>query len=428
MNIGAYFLPSDPKDEKATDVSKYDQQLRFLLGVGYLSAKAKQVPDFLSDNPDLKEPLESLYRELEEETDPSTHDIAARVVVGDLIQQKPAKADISKLALSKFRDLRAIATIYSEEQLDRNRATVLASRLEDDSIVSALARVKAYRLAGDKTAHVREMPVERWSSFGGVLVFLAVGLFLGVFNIVRYFIAISMGATKPGGAPAAPMDYMEADGTAMRVFTAIIALFVLSLFIGVIPAQNEMVSGAFVSVLFVVATIYAAGMAVYGKTLGLARVFGRSKPLFALIYNSLRWYFINVTVFIGLAMISSLLAGFLPEAQHPIVDSIRESRSLADVLALFLQACVCAPIAEEIIFRGMLFPAIAKVTRSVPLGMVLSSLVFASIHPQGLAGILPLWGIGMVLCMATHHYRSLLPAMIVHALHNSGQLYMNMLL
>ena len=81
-------------------------------------------------------------------------------------------------------------------------------------------------------------------------------------------------------------------------------------------------------------------------------------------------------------------------------------------------AVIGAPIVEEHIFRGWIFPALSKLLNSVWAGGVVSSLCFAMIHPQGPTMWPALACIGGTCCLLTHYTRSLWPGMILHAVHN----------
>jgi hypothetical protein len=96
------------------------------------------------------------------------------------------------------------------------------------------------------------------------------------------------------------------------------------------------------------------------------------------------------------------------------------------IVSFFLLAVVQAPIVEEIIFRGMIAPAISRFSK--PWTAILASgLLFAAIHPQGIAGWPPLMVVGCMAAYLTYHSRSLWPAIFLHAFHNGGLLVLNVL-
>jgi membrane protease YdiL (CAAX protease family) len=78
---------------------------------------------------------------------------------------------------------------------------------------------------------------------------------------------------------------------------------------------------------------------------------------------------------------------------------------------------IWAPIFEEIGFRGLLYTTIRS--RFTPwVAIIVSALIFSSLHLYSLPGFLAVFWSGLVLAYAYERYRSLLPCIIVHALGN----------
>lgn len=108
------------------------------------------------------------------------------------------------------------------------------------------------------------------------------------------------------------------------------------------------------------------------------------------------------------------------EAVEQQVLDIALSGGAATVLAILL-AVVLAPITEEIVFRGVLFRALADKLGMWP-AAILSSAVFAVIHfevlfsqPLALVG---LFTVGLLLAIAYHRTGSLLVPIVGHAVFN----------
>ncbi len=109
---------------------------------------------------------------------------------------------------------------------------------------------------------------------------------------------------------------------------------------------------------------------------------------------------------------------------HPIVEPILRGNWSVRLQLLFV--AVFAAVPEEIMFRGFLYRHLRESkTRFGYLGGVtfaalISSLIFAVIHPQGLFGIPILMSLAMVFAITREWRGSLVPCMIAHALVNAG--------
>jgi membrane protease YdiL (CAAX protease family) len=85
---------------------------------------------------------------------------------------------------------------------------------------------------------------------------------------------------------------------------------------------------------------------------------------------------------------------------------------------------VVAPLVEETMFRGVLYRHLREASSrrgklaSILLGTVVTSFVFAVIHPQGWLGVPPLMGIATALALTREWRGSLLPCMLAHGLNN----------
>ncbi len=84
---------------------------------------------------------------------------------------------------------------------------------------------------------------------------------------------------------------------------------------------------------------------------------------------------------------------------------------------LLIMAILSAPIAEELLFRGVCFPALAK--RTAPLrAAILMSLLFAVIHMNAYA-FLPLFVMALTLSAAYAWTRSIIVPLTMHAMFNA---------
>ncbi|KAI4348012.1 hypothetical protein L6164_008775 [Bauhinia variegata] len=102
------------------------------------------------------------------------------------------------------------------------------------------------------------------------------------------------------------------------------------------------------------------------------------------------------------------------------VSSVEQSILARDPVAMALYAIVvsvCAPIWEEIVFRGFLLPSLTKYM-PVWCAILVSSVAFALAH-FNMQRMLPLLCLGMLMGAVFVRSRSLLPSMLLHSLWNA---------
>ncbi|PAY22746.1 CPBP family intramembrane metalloprotease [Dietzia natronolimnaea] len=82
-----------------------------------------------------------------------------------------------------------------------------------------------------------------------------------------------------------------------------------------------------------------------------------------------------------------------------------------------LAVAVLVPVAEEVVFRGIVLPALRARFRAVP-GVALAGAVFAAAHliPPALPYLLV---VGICLCVMAQWYRSIVPGIVLHGVNNA---------
>lgn len=130
---------------------------------------------------------------------------------------------------------------------------------------------------------------------------------------------------------------------------------------------------------------------------------------------------------VGLGTLVELLARLAGADPPAVQEDYQELVRNADTAPFFiLMAVVLAPLAEELFFRGMLFPAFAR-RMGVWAAILLSALLFAVLHvgtgatgdlaPNAiLAGLI--FPLGVLLAWIYHRRGTLLAPIIVHAVFN----------
>lgn len=128
-------------------------------------------------------------------------------------------------------------------------------------------------------------------------------------------------------------------------------------------------------------------------------------------------YVLVLPLFLGVASVSTWIFRHFPAPLNDVQVEMLGIRSDLDKLLLLLVAAVAAPVVEEIMFRGLLYPALRQ-RWGVLGGAALSAALFAAIHPTIPTGFLPLWLLGFAFAMVYEWRGSLLPNILMHSLHN----------
>jgi membrane protease YdiL (CAAX protease family) len=115
---------------------------------------------------------------------------------------------------------------------------------------------------------------------------------------------------------------------------------------------------------------------------------------------------------------------------HPVIAELKGG--WWPRIQVLLLAAVAAPVVEETMFRGVLFRHLRDATRALPwaasfaASTLVTALVFAVIHPQGLVAVPALMGLASAFCILREWRGTLVGPMIMHAVSNG--LLMTMLL
>ena len=129
-----------------------------------------------------------------------------------------------------------------------------------------------------------------------------------------------------------------------------------------------------------------------------------------------------VPVTIGMMLLNGVIVsltaeavGDVPTAQDQIVGGA-DAITMSEFVWLFALGALAAPVVEEFLFRGLLYPVL-RGRMKVVAAIVISALVFAALH--FLLPLIPaLLMMGVVLAFLTERYDSILPSIAVHALNN----------
>lgn len=133
------------------------------------------------------------------------------------------------------------------------------------------------------------------------------------------------------------------------------------------------------------------------------------------------WGISGYTVALPLVYLSSIMSGWLfrgvQSPPHPVIAELAATRGPLYLALLFVQVAILPPFTEELMFRGVFFRALgARMT--IPAAVVLTSTLFAILHPQLPLGFLGIFVLGIIFNLLALYRGSLVPGMVAHALNN----------
>ncbi|MDQ4065245.1 MAG: CPBP family intramembrane metalloprotease [Actinomycetota bacterium] len=109
------------------------------------------------------------------------------------------------------------------------------------------------------------------------------------------------------------------------------------------------------------------------------------------------------------------VVGDVPTAQEQVAPG-ETSLLPADLLWLLLAGAIAAPLVEEFIFRGLLFPYL-RARKGVAFAVIASAALFAVLH--FVPPLIPaLFVFGIVQALVAYRLKSIYPAIALHALNN----------
>jgi membrane protease YdiL (CAAX protease family) len=128
-------------------------------------------------------------------------------------------------------------------------------------------------------------------------------------------------------------------------------------------------------------------------------------------------YVLLMPVFFAVSALSHKLFEHYHTPINPVQFESMMAQSNVDRLLLLLITAVAAPIVEELMFRGLLFPALKSTWGKIG-GALLSGAVFAAVHPTIPSGFLPIMLLGVAFALTYERRGSLLANIVMHGIHN----------
>jgi membrane protease YdiL (CAAX protease family) len=165
--------------------------------------------------------------------------------------------------------------------------------------------------------------------------------------------------------------------------------------------------------------LVAVALFLWSQHLSWAEAFGFTTPG---LLKALGWAILVAIIFLPIGRLLQMISFQLLEwvnyktpVQHAVATLEGAPSLLARSYMIFF-AVVAAPIAEETLFRGILYPTLKKYGNA-SLALWVSSVIFGAIH-LNFAIFLPLMVLGMLLAWLYEKTNNLLACMAAHSLFN----------
>ena len=184
-----------------------------------------------------------------------------------------------------------------------------------------------------------------------------------------------------------------------------------------LQASDVTAAAAASILLWLVLLVYLRGLRQRGLTawLGLPD----ARRLVSLAPLALIWTVLGGAAVYGVAWVFEnrvwLPMGFDPAPQDT-VRALAESGSPLVRGLIVLFACVVAPVVEETVFRGFLYPTLRQYA-DAPFAALFTAILFGAVHGS-LTALVPLAVLGVVLVLAYEWSRGLALPIAIHALFN----------
>jgi membrane protease YdiL (CAAX protease family) len=309
------------------------------------------------------------------------------------------------------RDAKDVASIIDAngEAIDEESRRRLIDRHE---WIGRLAAVLD-RAPGDPQRAAVVAPAQR--SAAAVFIFfglIVIAVLLGIALLITALVMRSAGSLR-----FCPTHPASANTLLLEAFTVYLALMALSMTLGALNLRGGPAASALLILLS-----FAGGLTwplIRGMPPGdfaAAMGLNRFRSVIAeAFWGAVGYIALLPLVVVGVILTLILQRSFGANATHPISEMLTGPLGLFIFLAVM--ATVFAPITEELLFRGALFgylrTRVAWIAAAIIVGVI-----FASIHPQGWAGIPVLSAIGFNLAVLRQWRGSIIAPIVAHALNN----------
>ena len=186
------------------------------------------------------------------------------------------------------------------------------------------------------------------------------------------------------------------------------------------PSSIGLVDILLSNIIFLIVGAVIFALASFSRGRKPKHVFGlrkRSKK-YIIIITMAGMFVAYIAVFIGSIISNFLLSTGEPKKEdlQEIVQTLMTNDDISLKIAIALSAIIFAPLIEEVIFRGYLYPVIKRFSHPI-FSCVITSLLFAVIH-SNLEGLMPLFLLAIVLTIFYEISKSIWVPILMHACFN----------
>jgi len=178
-----------------------------------------------------------------------------------------------------------------------------------------------------------------------------------------------------------------------------------------VPAGLEIADTAVQDIGFVVAAVFFAQLG--GRRVSAAQFGLRSTPL----WRSVRLVAATVVLFLAFSASWSLAFN---APKEKLLEQLGTGESAVLLVLSAALTCALAPVCEELLFRGFMFPALRN-WRGPRIAALITGVLFGAIHAGSAPAIdlVPLAVLGVALCALYQTTGSIYPCFAVHSINNS---------
>lgn len=133
------------------------------------------------------------------------------------------------------------------------------------------------------------------------------------------------------------------------------------------------------------------------------------------------------TIFFGFHLVGyqELIESLGVKSTQEAVDLLRQTKDINVLILMVVSVVIVAPLCEEVVFRGYIYPALKKFAGPW-IGWVVSALFFSAAHGS-VAVLIPLFFFGLVLVLLYEWTGSIWAPIAAHALFNGATVVVQML-